>query len=125
MKRITTLLLALVIAAMMVSPCSAGGGSMRGLSYLGTGNFTARLLGSNWDWTYGFKALVYGTADDTITITIVAGDGVTPVWTGTTTGATSGEVLDLEVVPIPPKSTIAVSGIGTGTANIYITTALY
>ena len=127
MKRLFLVLVILVLA----SPAFAGGEkSMIGRVWSQTTGVTGVSLTSgstNFDWTYGFKILVYGSADDTITVAVTAGDGLSQIYSGTTSTANSGsgEWLNMGTVPIPPGATITISGIGSGTANVIFTAARY
>jgi hypothetical protein len=113
-----------LMIALLAVPAIAADKSMIGRIYQ-DGNMSAERLPNDFNWTYGFKIIVYASADDTITVTILAGDGATTVYAGTTTSATSTEVLNMNTVPIPPGSTIAISGVGSGTAVVYFTAAKY
>lgn len=81
------------------------------------GNTAAQYLdASNHYGVIGWEVIIKASADDTIVVTITTEDGY-PVWTGTTSAASStGETLSMGSVYIPKRSKIAF-GVSSGTID--------
>jgi len=122
MKAVKTLFLIIVFTIVASVAPAEPGKSLVGKWYsVTTSGLSAEAVPDFLDMTIGFKCLVYSSADDSITVTITASDGTTPIWTDSTTSGSSGEWLDLSAIPIPQNAKIAISGVGSGTASVWIT----